>query len=323
MIKLITNVPCTKCSYYYVVEAVNNNSEYMRLVPVTFSVGKLNINEAYWFLRSYKHHVDDTDIVLWLDSPHVMDDSITDYKAKILITSNWTAGELQKHGVHVDGVLPYPIDERTALNYVDEEKKYDFVMIGGNIRTNDPKWLSLRGLTYTDGKNEIVIDRKGVRLFRRVKGKKVLVSNDTFADYKLFTLTQNEKYKLLAQSRFYLALSHSEGLGLPPLEAMAVGTVPLYVACHSYAEYLTGLYVRCGGREEVDTPLGKHWFYFYDEREVLELVDYAMGMGKEEYEDLRQKVLTASHKFYTSEVEERLIPYLSTVISSLKSTPST
>ena len=50
------------------------------------------------------------------------------------------------------------------------------------------------------------------------------------------------------------------------------------------------------------TPAGTLRFYYYDEKDMLELTEYARGMGREEYEDLREKVVEESKKFYTSTV---------------------
>ncbi|AZI75814.1 putative glycosyltransferase [Sulfolobales Beppu filamentous virus 2] len=307
MKRLITHVPCTKCSFMKVVEVINANSSEINLVPVIFSVGKVNISDAVWFLRSFKHHAERNDLVIWLDTPLELDRKVPDYKSRIYVSSQWNAEMLISHGIHVDGIVPKPINDGVAVKYANAEKvkDIDFIMIGGNIRVKDTRWFKNVPYIYVDN-GDVVYDRKGVKLFRVLPGKKVLVSDDSFADYKLYSLSEEEKYDLLARSRFYLALSHGEGFGIPPVEAMSVGTVPIFNECHAYKDWLVGLSVKCQGFDIIDTPVGKFRYWYYDDKEVVEVVKYALGMGKEEYEDLRQKVLNHSRQFYVNEVVKKL-----------------
>ena len=305
MRRLITHVPCTKCSFMKVIEYINTNLTDLELVPVIFSVGKVNVSDAVWFLRSFKHHAEDKDLLIWLDTPLELDREVPDYKGKIYVSSQWNAEMLRGHGVHVDGIVPKPVNDGVALKYVDTVKDVDFVMIGGNIRVKETKWFRDAPYVYVDN-GYVVYDRKGVKLYKVLPGKKVLVSDDSFADYPLYSLNEEEKYKLLARSRFYLALSHAEGFGIPPVEAMSVGTVPVFNECHAYRDWLVGVSVKCQGYEVVNTPVGKLRYWYYDEKDMVDAVKYALGMGREEYGDLREKVLSYAKRFYVSEVVKSL-----------------
>ncbi|AZI75742.1 putative glycosyltransferase [Sulfolobales Beppu filamentous phage 1] len=305
MYGIITHVPCSPCSFTYIIQTINNNLTDYTLIPVVFSVGKLNISDAYHFFNSFQHHKERDDIIIWVDTPIHITKKFPDFKGKVYTTSSWNAEMIREAGVHVDGIVPRPIDEKTISKTEVKTKDLDFVMIGANIRTNDKKWFKVSRYVYMDN-DTVIYDKKNVKLYRLVKGKKVLVSHDSFADIKYHSLTQEEKYLLLARARFYLALSHSEGFGLPPVEAMGVGTIPIFPECHAYKDWLIGLSVKCQGYDVIDTPAMPHRFYYFDEKEMLELTEYARGMKREDYEELSRKIKKHAEKFYVKEVIKQL-----------------
>lgn len=314
---VIAHVPCIKCSLFRVIDNLNQNVEGVKIVPLQFSIGKLNVSDIWWFVKHYAHHKDDKGLVLWNDTPTDLEAvrdrlkvNFVDFpKSTIFATSKWNAEMMQRVGMHVDGILPRPVNEKVALKYVNEPKDYDFVVIGQNIITHDKKWFRESPFIYIDG-DRVIFDKKGMSVVKRVKGKKIVVAEESFADFKPNTLSEDDKYRLLARARFYLATSRAEGFGMPPVEAMAVGTVPIFNECHAYGEWLKGLSVKCQGYEVIDTPAGAHRFWLYDEKEYLELTEYAKGMGKEEYEDLRAKVMEHAKMFYAKNVWQTLKLFL-------------
>jgi len=118
-------------------------------------------------------------------------------------------------------------------------------------------------------------------------------------DYYTFSLTEENKYELYARAKFFLALSKSEGFGIPPIEAMAVGVVPIFLNAHGYKENLVGIpidpideYTHCTDED--------HCFRVWElsKTELRYEIQHAMNMSKEEYEDLSEKAKNKAREYY-------------------------
>lgn len=317
---------------------MNQYSE-IKLIPLLFGVGKLNISDTVFFFTHFAHHWQRDDIIIWTDTVMSWNNLPrlgNDFKGKVYTTSRWNVKVHQSLGVHVDDVIPRPVNEDVANKYVNEKKEFFGIMMGSNPSVPLLQFSYKIGEKITvavpsrypvlyEGKpyqgdeiiitrdekthdNILYIDRKGVHYVLRLKNRKdvKIIANHPQADLKPMSLDEDEKYRLLASSRWYLAFSHSEGFGLPPVEAMSVGTPSIYFNCHGFREWLVGIPIECEEERDIQTPLGTFHFWYASQREIDYHVKEALEISPSAYEDLRQKCLEKSKQFYAREVLKKL-----------------
>ena len=161
----------------------------------------------------------------------------------------------------------------------------------------DKLFVTLGESRYFDRKNLLLAD--AITREFNVRDKTVIIGNMGNADYQTFELSEEQKYELYARSRFYLALSRSEGFGIPPIEAMAVGVVPIFLNAHGHKENLVGIpldpideYTLCINQE--------HCFKVWELslHELKYEINHALTMGREEYEDLSIKAKLKGGEYY-------------------------
>lgn len=274
---MIVAKQCTNCSFdvvatqFYECLVKEKGINAFQKIGCGGNIEFIDVNLWYTQCRT----IDDSDMpnsVVRGDSPYVRVSGDVVKNHVLVTTSNYNAELFGKLFAHVV-VIPHPYDVR-ELEVVGKvlAKRYDVVTIGYN--TPD--------------------DRKGFTIARRVAKdlglRYIEVSNECdkakaygFECVPFMSLSRDELYELIARSRFYLALSHTEGFGLPVLEAMVAGVIPIYVDGHAFHEYAYGIRIpayRDGRRD---------WFD-YDYEDVVDAVKYAIGLDEREYEELSDKV---------------------------------
>jgi len=222
------------------------------------------------------------------DSPYQYIKDVERKEDHLLITTSHYNAELFSKLFKRVEVVPHPYDP-AEVQIVDnvKEKKFDIITIGYN--TAD--------------------DHKGIKTARKIAKelglKYVEISNECNGQewcYKFMSLPRTEVYKLIAQSRFYLALSHTEGFGLPVLEAMVAGTVPIFVNGHAFKEYAKGISIPAYKTRE-------DWFE-YEYEDVVKAVKYALSMSEKEYKELSEKIKNEAREKFKQEKIYELISYL-------------
>ncbi len=269
---VLVHVPCLNCSYRVLLDVLSRYVSPVTLIPVLRSPAPLNMSETIFFYNQFKQH-HDLHGVVWVDTKFsVKIEEDTFPHAHVYTTSRWNARLLSR----VDSVIPRFVDVDTARKFWGQEKKYLFVVIANTDEEVDHKNVHL---------SHKLLSRLGIR------EKSVIVANSVVADYPSFSLSEEEKYRLLAQSYFYLALSGSEGFGLPPVEAMAVGTPPVYLNAHAYSEWLHGIPVDEKDVKEVTVSRLPMTLHIPDEEDALKKMKYALSLREEkEYEEMSEKV---------------------------------
>jgi len=267
-------VPCENCSYYQVALY-----EGYTVTHDPFDAD-VCIDDPIRFLKRFRY-VDDVNCVLWGDTVY---DAL--YYAKELrqyeefvVPSYWNYRMFDRIGL-----TPKAVIKRHIRPIFPDVKKDKLFMTLGESR-------------FFDRKNLTLIDEV-TREFN-VRGKTIIVGNMGDPDFPTFSLTEEEKYTLYARAKFFLALSKSEGFGLPPIEAMAVGVVPIFLNAHGYKENLVGIpidpideYTEC-----VDN---QHCFRVWElsRHELRYEIQHALTMSKDEYEDLSEKAKMKSREYY-------------------------
>jgi hypothetical protein len=268
-------VPCEKCSY----EEVAKYEGYM--ITHNLFDAEVCIDDPVIFLQRIRGIKDDVNCVLWGDTVYnamYYTDKLVKYEM-FIVPSLWNYNMFSKIGI-----IPLKILKRHIKPIYKAVKK-------------DKLFITLGESRYFDRKNLTLIDEI-TREFN-IRNKTIIVGNIGNPDYHTFSLTEEHKYELYARSKFFLALSKSEGFGIPPIEAMALGVVPIYLNAHGYKENLTGIpidsideYTLC-----VDDS---HCFRVWDlsKHELRYEIQHVLTMSKEEYEDLSEKAKIKAREYY-------------------------
>jgi glycosyltransferase involved in cell wall biosynthesis len=228
--------------------------------------------------------------VWWTDTPGIIyrdrDRLKKIFAEDRLFRKHYTVSEFCKdlyrqQGIPVeDAVIPRPINP-ILFNYrTDYDNcRYDLCFIGAMDE----------------------VDRKNLRLVESVVMKHsintVFVTNGLLPKRPFITqhnfgsVTDEEKARILSSSRFLVFPSFIEGFGMPPLEAMAVGCVPIYSDVPAHSEFCIGIPVEPRDKYESFGYGCRIVKYVIDIKDLEEAVKYALGMKKEEYIDLQSKCI--------------------------------
>jgi hypothetical protein len=267
-------VPCENCSYYKV--ALYEGYQ------VTHNVFEADvcIDDPVLFLKRFRYVIN-INCILWGDT--VYDALYYSKKLKrhydFVVASYWNYQMFDKIGL-----TPVAVVKRHIKPVFPDVKK-------------DKLFVTLGESRFFDRKNLILIDEI-TREFN-VRNKTIIIGNMGNPDFHTFSLTEEEKYTLYARAKFFLALSKSEGFGLPPIEAMAVGVVPIFLNAHGYKENLVGIpidpideYTECVDNDRCFR------IWELSKRELRYEIQHALTMSKDEYEDLSEKAKNKSKEYY-------------------------
>jgi len=269
-------VPCEQCSYYNVALY-----EGYKITHNPFDAD-VCIDDPIMFLKRFKY-IDDINCILWGDTVYDAWHYIGELRRydNFVVASRWNYMMF-----HQIDLTPKAVIKRHIRPLFPNVKK-------------DKLFITLGESRFFDRKNLILIDSITRQL--GVRDKTIIVGNLGNPDYSAFSLTEEQKYTLYARAKFFLALSSSEGFGLPPIEAMAVGTVPIYLNAHGYKENLVGLPIEPIETDTLCTD-DEHCFKIWEfsRRELRYEIQHALTMSKEEYEDLSEKVKIKSKEYYAT-----------------------
>jgi len=305
--ELITYVPCRECSFFHIFQNVKQRFKHYDLTQSLMSPTYFNITDAKGFLESFSCIYRDRPMIVWIDTPFLVDNGCDMKKAKVYTTSEYVK-ELIKNITHVDGVLrpPYNLvaeQERTA----GVEKEYLFAVVGA-----EPKGGKIvrKRIEYTLN----LLREMGLRSRTKV------VSNVGDYNVSVFTLHVKDYYRLLHRAYFYLSLSKSEGFGMPLMEAMSVGVPAVYVNAYSYKEFAVGIPI---DPYDVIIEEAGSWRmenYLIKDNDVREALKEARecAIRKSCYEDLSAKALEKSKMFTQYDIEERVISELKGIMRNYK-----
>ncbi len=197
---------------------------------------------------------------------------------KNYVLSKFVAKNLKKSGVRVDGIYPYPLN-------------MDIFSVTNNWGSWDFDLMTL-GKQYWDDRKNI---RWTIRIAEELGLKTVVVSEKINSDAPNLvrvpseTISDMGKARLMGASKVFAFPTTCEGLGMPALEAMAVGTPVIYGGGHATGEYAWGFELK---PLSFETELNDDYWTVkavYDFNEFRELVLYAINMGRDEWEDMSLK----------------------------------
>ena len=212
---------CKNCSFDYVSTLLKKymhsyaNTKY----SVEYSIKantKIIVGDLFGILEKWNLIFPPSGVVLWLDTAWIKSDMPLPDNAKkqfVITTSQWNADILTKMGIS-NAIVPRAIDDEYAIKYFDSvgvspiERKYDFMMLATGSH---------------DGHKNEALAIKVLKELGELE-KSFLICDLPQCNAKPFSLTDDQKFMLMSQSKVFIWLSESEGFGLPPTEAMSVGT---------------------------------------------------------------------------------------------------
>ena len=233
------------------------------------------VYDLFWSVRWQKECE-----IAWLDTPLCMDKLVRPLKMglikprfkRLYVTCEQNKFEAERVGLRVDGVI-YRFVNPIAFETVSKEKVRDFSVIGAFYP----------------------YDRKNLRLINEVLTELNIyfeaLTNAPFIKNKIRhgVMDDEAKFKWLSESRFLLHIPFSGSFEMPVLEAMACGVVPIYSEIPCLKEYAVGIPVKVDGLSMVSTVDGVFYKYTIDKKDVVEAVNYALGLTRDAYEDLSLK----------------------------------
>jgi len=271
-------VPCEKCSYEEVAKYEN-----FKITHNLFDA-EVCIDDPVIFLQRIRGIKDDVNCILWGDTVYnamYYTDKLVMYK-KFIVPSLWNYNMFSKIGI-----MPMKILKRHIKPISKEVKK-------------DKLFITLGESRYFDRKNLTLIN--SITSEMGLRKDTIIVGNMGDPDYYTFSLTEENKYELYARSKFFLALSKSEGFGIPPIEAMAVGVVPIYLNAHGYKENLIGIPIDPVDEYTLCTDNNNCFKVWEPSKHELKYeIQHVLTMSKEEYEDLVTKVKDKAKSYIYSE----------------------
>jgi len=237
-------------------------------------------------------------MILWLDTPYLVNYGCDMKKAKVYVTSEYVKG-LIKDIIHVDGILrpPYNLVAEKERK-INVEKEYLFTIIGAEPKNGK---IVRKRVEYTVN----VLKEMGLRGLTKV------ISNVGDYDIPVFTLDTEDIYRILHMSYFYISLSKVEGFGMPLMEAMSVGVPAVYVNAYSYKEFAVGIPI-----DPYDVIIENGMEnYLIKDNDVREAIKEAKecASSKSCYEDLSAKALEKSKEFAQYDLEEKIVSDLKNV----------
>ena len=199
------------------------------------------------------------------------------------VSSRWNLSVWKSAGFPVQGYFPRPVQVYPSLS---TKKTRDFIVVG-HSHYFDRKNLYLTRQLLPDA---VIVGGVDPDSRYYVKDRKLHPFHTLNTEFEAFTFSQRKLHELIASSRFIVSLSTVEGVGLPQIEAMYYGTVPVYTNGHGHAEFLTGLPVKV--KDEYALSVGGYNFRVWepDLEDAKQVLDRARQTRGGEYEELSEKV---------------------------------
>ena len=125
------------------------------------------------------------------------------------------------------------------------------------------------------------------------------------------SLSEHEKYTFLANAKYLLWLSRGEGFGVPPIEAMSVGTPVIFSDVAAHNEFAVGLPVNSADREsfsarDQDGRPTHASLINTDMDDLCRVLRRSLTLREAEYEILRKECLRKVRRFRPEIAVEQL-----------------
>ena len=248
--------------------------------------------------------------IWWTDEPMLIPNRPKEYLKSeglykyFLAVSKRYAEHVKKYlDIKVSDIVfrPYnPIAERFYCNY--ENKEYDIIYIGKDA--------------FKDRKRADYIVEY-LRSHPNVKGVMITDYNIPKSSTNIYAIrigdvSEADKFNLISKSKFLVMPSEAETFGLPILEAMAVGTIPIFPDSPPFDEFATGISFKTLYEKMTYRYGCKIISYELDNNSLFETIDYALNLSKEEYDNLSIECETDA-KQINEVVKDKLLNYINKI----------
>jgi len=245
------------------------------------------------------------------------------YKTPVVVNSEFEKREAELSGIKVAKVIPHILpksfqpNERLGKYY--REKFKDYVLWVSQLPPWDWKANERKGFPEFIEAMRMVLERyPKLKVIIITSYEKDELANILWRESKVKMIDKayvikigiptSELIGLYSGARLFVCSSRCEGFGFPVLEAMRCRCPVVYINGHAVKEFAVGFpvpveydtYVRfstCYG------PIKFHMF-FYDPKDLAEMIIYALTEKKEVIEDIVEEAYEKSMEF----IEDRLVP---------------
>ena len=235
--------------------------------------------------------------ILWLDSPaspSSLDPGVYADSCHVTTLPYWYM-EYRKY-IPVSGWIPRPIDYDTAVKVAESPReelcrdlwaRYGrYILTVGSDNVFMPSRPPRKGLDAYDKLCEEIKLKHNIKCL--YVGNWIL--RNVVRVSGIGGLSEYDLLRLMRCSELFVWASRSEGFGLPPIEAMSVGSI-VVSSNAPFNELITG--IKFNYTEEKDAWCPEVGFSFrifdYNIRDLVDAVDYALSMSDDEKEELRIK----------------------------------
>lgn len=285
-IKIITSTSKSS-SFYYVSESVKRILSNLEIDIISFKEVSGYIPSSI-FIHSTLLGID-TRIsadIWWSDEPMLIPNrpskyfDIKDRFKYFIAVSNYYKDHVEKYfGFKVDDIIYRPYNPIAGGFYCYYQlKEYDIICIGID--------------DYSKRKNihlveSVVLENPNI--------KAVFITNrfipkrSNIAMFNSGSVDEYTKFRLISESKFLVFPSSCESFGLPVLEAMAVGTIPIYPDTPPFTEFAEGIKIKDCTKKETYRYGCKVIMYEINKDELHDTIKYALNLSANEYEDLSAK----------------------------------
>jgi len=215
--------------------------------------------------------------------------------------SNSNKELMEKFGIRVDDIIPrlinnlfYKLGLNTNTNLNDKE--YDVIFIG-NLDHCDRKNIKLAlDIAIKLKLKAVFLIPKLPTWYRHIP--------DSIKILKYGDLSDEDKAKLIAKSKYLLWLSWYEGFGMPVLEAMALSVPVIYSNCPAHNEFAIGFSIE--PERKYTTYCYGSWVdkYAININTVMDIVNKALSIDNDEYKDLCHQAYERATDMYNEFVDK-------------------
>jgi len=271
----------------------------------------------------HRYHAHFTEkLLFWCDSPidffkHLSDsevDFLNDYTCVVAV-SKYDYDRLRERGVKVYGIVGRPLDEEIILKVRESEddkfkKLYgDYILTLGADQILAPPRHPRKGLDIFDkaiGMIKSELKKQGIKVIAitnwRLKNIDVRIPFGSLTEYDLLLLMKS--------SRLFVFPSRLEAFGMPPLEAMSVGTLVVYSNVPAHNEHCLGIPVETNyvPIHELSPEISKYWVvYDYDYKDLAKTILYALDISEQEREKMTREAMRLSEKYFSKNIASLLL----------------
>jgi len=185
---------------------------------------------------------------------------------KIYTVSRFNQINFESFGINIE-YKPHFIPDPNPTGEIlpKNQRAYDFITVGINETDFDRKGHWWNFLTEVWG-------------FKSIR----VCKNYCFGKY-VSDISDEELYKLYKNTKWYLAMSHSETPHLPLLEAFAFGTPTVYLNAHEFSFLGLGQGIPVSIAYVNIKGVKNFWFYEVDAETFIDSIGIAYRLNEDEY----------------------------------------